>query len=271
MRTVTSPDGISIAYDQTGQGPALILVNGASSTRADAAHVAAALAPYFTVYTFDRRGRGDSGDTAPYAVAREVEDIAALIDVAGGAAFVFGHSSGAILALEAARALPETRITKLALYEPPFIIDDSHPPMPEGFVARLKGLIAAGRRGEAAVTFSAFVGLPAEMIAQMRQSPAWPAMEAAAPSLVYDAMICEDVQRGDPAALNKWTTTAVPTLVMDGAVFLGQPEPHAFMRHSADAIARILLNARRQTLDGQDHGPSDETLVPALHAFFLGE
>lgn len=268
MRTLISTDGTPIAYDQSGQGPALILVSGASSTRADAAPVAAALAPYFTVYAFDRRGRGDSGDTGPYAVAREVEDIAALADLAGGSAFVYGHSSGGILALEAARLAPGT-ITKLVIYEAPVIIDESHPPMPSGFVAHLKDLIASGRNGEASETFSAHIGLPAEMIAQMRQSPMWPRMEAMAPSLVYDATICEDVEQGDPAALNKWATVAIPTLVMDGTVFLGQQEPHAFMRHGADAIARALPNARRQTLDGQDHGPSNESLVPALRAFFL--
>lgn len=269
MPTVTSQDGTSIVYDQTGQGPALIVVNGASSTRADAAQVAAALAPYFTAYTFDRRGRGESGDTQPYTVAREVEDIAALIEVAGSSAFVFGHSSGAVLALEAARLLPAGKITKLALYEPPVIIDGSHPPMPPGFVAHLKDLIAQGRNGDASEAFSAYVGIPPEMIAMMRQSPAWPAMQAAAPSLVYDATICEDVQQGDPASLEKWATVATPTLVIDGTLFPGQPEPHAFMRHGANALARVLPNATRQTLDGQDHGPSDKTLVPALRAYFL--
>ena len=245
-------------------------MNGASSTRADAAHVAAALAPYFTVYTFDRRGRGDSGDTQPYAVAREVEDIAALADLAGGSAYVFGHSSGAILSLEAARLLPAGKIAKLAVYEPPVIIDDSHPPMPPDFVAHLKVLIAEGRNGDASEAFSGFVGIPPEMIAMMRQSPMWPAMQASAPSLVYDATISEPVEQGDPTALEKWATVTTPTLVMDGTVFLGQPAPHAFLRHGADAIAHVLPNARRQTLDGQDHGPSDESLVPALRAYFLG-
>jgi pimeloyl-ACP methyl ester carboxylesterase len=269
MGTVTSHDGTTIVYDQSGQGPALILVGGAGSTRRDAASVAAALAPYFSVYAFDRRGRGESGDTAPYAVAREIEDIAALIDKAGGSANVFGHSSGGILALDAAQSLPADKITKLAVYEPPVIIDDTHSAMPEGFVAQLKELISNGRRGEASETFSRFVGLPEEMIAMMRQSPAWPAMEANAPSLVYDATISEPVEQGDLDALNKWATIATPTLVMDGTVFLGRPEPHAFLRHGADAIARVLPNASRQTLEGQDHGAANDVLVPALHAFLL--
>src|SRR5215475_1777814 len=125
MTTVVSKDGTPIAFDQVGQGPALMLVSGASATRADEASMAAALATYFTVFAYDRRARGDSGDTRPYAVEREVEDLEALIDEAGGSAFVFGHSSGAALTLEAARLLPG-KITKLALYEPPFVVDETH-------------------------------------------------------------------------------------------------------------------------------------------------
>jgi pimeloyl-ACP methyl ester carboxylesterase len=269
MRTVTSKDGTRIAFDQSGQGPALMLVSGASATRADEAHVAAALAPHFTVFAFDRRARGDSGDTRPYAVEREVEDLEALIDQAGGAAFVFGHSSGAVLALEAARLLP-TKITKLALYEPPFVIDETHAPMPDDFAAHLDELVASGRRGEAAERFMTFVGTPAEMVAQMRQSPMWPHMESVAQSLVYDATLMEETEQGSPDPLRKWASVTIPTLVMDGTVFMGQEGPHAFMRHGADALASVLPNAQRLTLEGQDHGPSDETLAPALRVFFLG-
>jgi pimeloyl-ACP methyl ester carboxylesterase len=221
------------------------------------------------VFAYDRRARGDSGDTRPYAVEREVEDIEALIDEAGGSAFVFGHSSGAILALEAARLLP-TKITKLALYEPPFIIDDSHAPAPEGFAAHLDELVASGRRGDAAESFMTFVGTPAEMVAQMRQSPMWPHMEAVAQSLVYDATIAEGVERGDPAPLRKWASVTVPALVMDGTVFFGRAEGHEFMRHGADELATILPHAQRRILEGQDHGPADDVLVPALKAFFIG-
>jgi pimeloyl-ACP methyl ester carboxylesterase len=266
---VTSKDGTRIALDRFGEGPALILVCGASATRADEAHVAAALVPYFTVYAYDRRARGDSGDTRPYTVAREVEDLEAVIDEAGGAAFVFGHSSGAALTLEAARLLPG-KMTKLALYEPPFVIDETHAPMPDGFPAYLDELVAEGRRGKAAERFMLFVGTPAEMVAQMRQSPLWPHMESVAQSLVYDATIMEDTEKGSPEPLKKWASVAVPTLVMDGTVFMGQEEPHAFMRHGADALAAVLPNVQRRTLEGQDHGPSNETLVPALRAFFIG-
>jgi pimeloyl-ACP methyl ester carboxylesterase len=176
MRTVTSKDGTTIAYDQSGEGPALIIVNGASATRGEGASLADLLAPGITVIAYDRRGRGDSSDTAPYAVAREVEDIAALLDAAGGSGYVMGHSSGAVLALEAARQLPG-KISKLVMYEPPFIIDDSRPPAPADYEAHLEGLIAAGRRGDAMDYFMRYVGTPEEMIAGMRQSPYWPAME----------------------------------------------------------------------------------------------
>lgn len=269
MRKVTSKDGTPIAFDQSGQGPALILVAGASVTRRDEASLAAALAPNFTVFAYDRRGRVDSGDTAPYAVEREVEDIEALINEAGGRAFVFGHSSGAILALEAARLLP-TKITKLALYEPPFIVDDSRPPAPANFVQHLTDLITSNRRGEACEYFMAQVGLPAAMLAQMRQSPMWPGLEAVAPTLVYDAIITGDTQSGDPSSLEKWSSVTVPTLVMDGTVFLGSEEKHAFMRSGAQAITKILPDAQHRTLPGQDHGPADDVLAPALKAFFIG-
>lgn len=269
MPTVTSKDGTCIAFDRSGSGPALILVAGASATRADEAPLAAALAPYFTLFAYDRRARGDSGDTRPYTVEREVEDVNALIAEAGGSVFLFGHSSGAALALEAARLLPDT-IAKLALYEPPFVVDDTHAPMPEGFPAQLDALVAAGQQGEAAARFMTFVGMPGEVVAQMRQSPVWVHMESVAQSLVYDATIMEDTEKGSPEPLKKWASVAVPTLVMDGTVFMGRPDAHAFMGHGADALADVLPNAQRRTLEGQDHGPTNEALVPMLQEFFLG-
>lgn len=269
MKTITSKDGTSIAFDQSGEGPALIVVAGASATRLDEASIAAALAPDFTVFAYDRRGRGDSGDTSPYAVEREVEDIESLIDAAGGSAFVFGHSSGAVLALEAARLLPPTTITKLALYEPPFIIDDSRSPAPPDFSTHLQELVASGRRGDAVEAFMSFVGTPRDMLAGMRQSPWWPQMEANAQSLVYDAAIVQDVEQGDPASLRKYASVAAPTLVMDGTMIFGSTDGHAFMRHGADALAGVLPHAQRRTLEGQDHGPADDVLAPALKAFFL--
>jgi pimeloyl-ACP methyl ester carboxylesterase len=231
--------------------------------------VATALSPYFTVFAYDRRGRGASSDTAPYTVEREVDDIEALIDEARGAAFLFGHSSGAVLALEAARLLPD-KVTRLAVYEPPFIIDDSHAHAPEDFSSQLDNLIASGHRGQAVETFMRFVGTPEEMVVQMQQSPLWSQMEALAQSFVYDASIVEDTERGDPASLRKWESTEVPTLILDGTLFMGRPERHAFMRHGADELASVMPHAHRRTLEGQDHGPTSEVLVPALWEFFLG-
>jgi pimeloyl-ACP methyl ester carboxylesterase len=269
MHTITSKDGTRIAFDRDGDGPALVLVGGASTTRVDLAPLAMALAPFFTVLAYDRRGRGDSGDTAPYAVEREVDDIEALVDATGGSAFLFGHSSGAVLALEAARLLPY-KVTKLAIYEPPFIIDDSHPHVPADFSTQLAGLVSSGQRGEAVAAFMRFVGTPEEMVVQMRQSPIWPHMEASAQSFVYDVTIVEDTERGDPASLRKWESTQVPTLILDGTVFMGSAEAHAFMRHGADELAGIIPYGYRRTLEGQDHGPASEVLVPALWEFFLG-
>src|SRR5437660_11048540 len=175
MKAVRSTDGTMIAYDRLGEGPALILVTGATATRTDAAGVAARLAEYFTVFAYDRRGRGERTDTVSYAVELEVEDIGALIAESGGSAFVFGHSSGAILALEAARLLSPTQLTMLAIYEPPLMVKESHPRLPADYVSHLNDLIAAGQRGEAVEYFlTTAMKMPAEAVTQMRNSPMWP-------------------------------------------------------------------------------------------------
>jgi pimeloyl-ACP methyl ester carboxylesterase/DNA-binding transcriptional ArsR family regulator len=264
MRTVISKDGTALAFDQSGQGPALILVAGATATRLAEAALSAHLAPHFTVLAYDRRGRGDSGDTPPYAVEREVEDLEALITEAGGSAFVFGHSSGAVLALEAARLLPG-KIKKLAMYEPPFIIDDSRPPVPQDYVPHLNELIAAGRRGEAVEYFMTDAMLvPAEMVAQMRNSPMWPQIEAVAHTIPYDGTIMGDTMSGNPSTIRKWASVTVPTLVMVGGA------SHAFFHNGTQTLVDILPNAQYRRLPGQDHGPADEVLTPALVEFFKG-
>jgi pimeloyl-ACP methyl ester carboxylesterase len=266
MHTVTSRDGTTIAFDRAGEGPAIIMVDGALGQRAfnpTAAQLAALLAPRFTVYYYDRRGRGESGDTAPYAVEREVDDLAALIDAAGGSAFVVGVSSGAVLALDAAaRGLA---ITKLALYEPPFIVDDSRPPLPDDYVSQLNVLVSAGRRGDAVEYFmTQAVGLPAEFVAPMRLEPFWPALEAVAHTLAYDGTIMGDTMSGNPLPAERWASVTVPTLVIDGGA------SDAFMHHGAQALADILPNARRRTLEGQMHNVAAEALAPVLDEFFAG-
>lgn len=262
METVISRDGTAIAFERSGQGPALILVNGALSTRIAGAQLAARLAPHFTVFAYDRRGRGDSGDTKPYAVECEIEDMEALIDLAGREAFVFGHSSGAILSLEAALMLP-TKITKLALYEPPFIIDDSRPLPPPDYVTHLDELIATNRRGDAVTYFMTMVvGTPAPQVTQMQNMPMWAAMEAAAPTLPYDSTISQAVTTGSPLPLRKWASVAIPALVMDGGA------SPAFMHHAAEALTAILPDAQHRRFPGQSHSPANDLLVPVLVDFF---
>ncbi len=264
MNTARSKDGTTIVYDRVGEGPALILVTGATATRADAVHAAESLGRYFTVFAYDRRGRGDSGDTAPYAVEREIEDIDALITEAGGSAFVFGHSSGAILALDAARVIADTRLTKLAVYEPPLMVAEHHPRLPKDYVEHLNALIADGRRGEAVEYFmTAAIGIPPEAVAQMRQSPMWPKLEAVAPTIAYDGAITIDTSVGSPLPLKKWASIQIPVLVMSG----GKSFP--FMPEAAQALTEVLPHAQYRHFPEEDHGIKDEVLVPALAGFFL--
>jgi pimeloyl-ACP methyl ester carboxylesterase len=263
MNTVTSSDGTTIAFDRAGEGPPLVLVGGALSDRAAAGSLTEALAPRFTVFAYDRRGRGDSGDTAPYAVEREIEDLEALVGETGGSAFVFGHSSGAALALEAtARGLP---ITKLALYEPPFIIDDGHEPLPDDYVERLTELAASGRRGDAVEYFlTSGPGVPPEVVAGMRSEPFWAGMEKIAHTLAYDGMVMGDTMSGRPLPADRWTSVTVPTLVLDG------DQSPDWARNSVAALADLLPNAERRSLEGQDHGAAPEVLAPVLVDFLLG-
>jgi pimeloyl-ACP methyl ester carboxylesterase len=264
MEEAISMDDTTIAFDRSGEGPPIVIVGGALGDRTAAPELTSLLARRFTVIAYDRRGRGDSGDTAPYAVDREVEDIEALIVAAGGQASVYGHSSGAVLALEGARTLPH-RITKLALYEPPLIVDDSRAPLPEDFVTRLDALISANRRGDAVDYFlTTGPGMPAEVVAGMRQEPFWASLESIAHTLAYDGTIVRDATGGSPAQLRRWASVGVPTLVMDGGA---SPD---WIRNAAMALTEVLPDAQRRTLEGQDHGPDSKLLAPELEAFFAG-
>jgi pimeloyl-ACP methyl ester carboxylesterase len=259
MPTVTSRDGTTIAFDRSGAGPALILVDGAlcSRTFGPMGGLAQQLAPRFTVYTYDRRGRGESGDTAPFAVEREVEDLDALIAAAGRAACVHGTSSGAMLALEAACRLPD-RITKLALYEPPLSVDEEGVRRFKGYRARLDELIAAGRRGDAVELFMRFVGTPDDAVAAMRQAPMWPLFEAVAPTLAYDAAAMGD----SSVPTDRASAVAVPTLVMAGGA------SPAWMQQAAREVADAAPHARYRVLDGQTHEVASEAIAPVLAEFF---
>jgi pimeloyl-ACP methyl ester carboxylesterase len=258
---VFSKDGTAIGFDRLGDGPALILIDGALCYRGigETGKLANLMAQHFTVFTYDRRGRGASSDTAPYAVEREVEDIEALLNEAGGTASVWGTSSGAVLALEAATRLKG--IKKLALYEPPFIVDDSRATTEYDW-ARIGEAVAADRRGDAVTIFLKSVGLPSFFIALMRLMPMWSKLQAIAHTLPYDGAIVRDNQRGKPLPSGRWASITVPALVMDGG------NSPAWMRHGNESLASVLPNAQYRTLEGQTHMLKPKVHAPLLVEFF---
>jgi pimeloyl-ACP methyl ester carboxylesterase len=260
MATIRSRDGTRIAFDAAGTGSPLVLVDGAFGSRVfgPMPQLAPHLAKDFTVFTYDRRGRNESGDTPPYAVAREVEDLAALIDTAGGSAFVYGISSGATLALEAAAAgLP---ITKLALYEPPYTASGG-PRKAVDAVKTLEEVISSGRRGDAVEFFmTRIIGMPAEGVAPLRQSPYWPAMEAVAHTLIYDVIIMGD----NTVPVRRLAAITVPTLVMNGE------NTSLPLARAAHAVTNALLHARHLVLEGQTHDVAPQVIAPILRDFFTG-
>jgi pimeloyl-ACP methyl ester carboxylesterase len=267
MGTVLSVDGTAICFDAWGDGQPLIMIDGATSYRAVSqihAQVGALLREEFRVYSYDRRGRGESGDTAPYAVQREIEDLAALIADAGAPAFVGGVSSGAVLALEAAAAgLP---IARLALFEPPFVVDDSRPPVPADYVQRLDACIADGRPGDAVELFmTGAVGMPAEYVGGMRQSPFWPALEAIAHTIAYDGRVMGPTMSGAPLPADRWAAVSMPTLVMYGR----GTEP--WLISAARALADLLPAASLQAVEGAQHYVTAEVLAAALRQFASAE
>jgi pimeloyl-ACP methyl ester carboxylesterase len=259
MNTVTSADGTAIVYETRGKGPAVIVVDGAMSLRQSKTQLAELLATSFTVVSYDRRGRGDSGDTRPYGVAREVEDIAALIDTVGGQASVYGHSSGASLALEAAAQLGG-QVARLALYEAPHTDDPADRKPWATYIAQLTETLAAGRNGDAVALFMRFVGMSDEQIAGMRQAPFWPGMEAVAPTLAYDHTGVLGPDRAVPAA--RAARVATPTLVMYGDASF------PFMRETAEKLTRAMPGARLHVLAGQTHDVDQALLAPVLAEFF---
>jgi len=258
---VTSKDGTRIAYDKVGKGPAVVVVSGALSTRSGGAELAQLLASNFTVYNYDRRGRGDSGDGKPYSVQREVEDLEAVIDAAGGTAHVYGKSSGAALALQAASSLG-SKVRKLALYEAPYSEAEGAANEWRAFRSRIDELLAAGRKAAAVTQFMKFVGAPDEAITKMKASPAWPAMETMAPTLAYDNAVLGD-DRSVPVATA--AKIRAVTLVMDGSA---SQAPMPFMRLTADKLAKVIPNAKRLTVEGQAHDVSAKALAPILLKFF---
>src|SRR5215468_99648 len=263
MPAVTSSDGTTIGYDVQGSGPALVIVDGALTARKSdsKSELMDALSAQLTVASYDRRGRGESGDTAPYSVAREIEDLAAVIGRVGGAAALYGHSSGGCLALEAALALGTGTVSKLAMYEAPYDDDPAMRAAWQAYLTDLGAALAEGRNGDAAALFMAFVGMPAEQIAAMRAAPFWAGIEAIAPTLAYDhTTLLAD--RSVP--VGRASQIAVPTLLMYGEK--GAP----FMAESARTLQQAIPGAGLRGLAGQDHNVSPQALAPALAAFVAG-
>jgi len=264
MPTVQSKDGTAIAYDRTGSGPALILVDVALCFRrfGPSHDLAPMLASRFTIYSYDRRGRGESGDTQPYAVDREVEDIEALIGAAGGHAMLYGVSSGAALALEAASRL--RGVDKLMLYEAPFIVDDSRGPLTSDYWGRISDAVKANHRGKALALFMRAVGVPGPAIFVMRLTPIWKKLKPVAHTLPYDGALVSENQRGRPLTARRWQSATMPTLVADGG------KSPAWMRNATKALADALPNATYRTLPGQTHMVKADAHVPVIMEFLLG-
>ena len=260
MNTLSSQDGTTIAYDQGGEGPALILVDGALTVHSSGsgAELARLLAPRFTVYGFDRRGRGGSGDTPPYAVDREIDDIEALTDHAGGSAYLYGHSSGGPLAMRAAIRLG-SKVTKIAMYEPPYNNDPGAQEPWSQYLKELRQILAEGRRGDAVALFMGFVGTPAEQIDGMRRAPFWPGLEAVAPTLAYDHAAILGEPWSVPTELA--ARVRVPALVITGDA--GLP----FMPDAARTLSRAIPQGQLRMLAGQTHDVDPGVLAPVLAEF----
>ncbi len=263
MDTVSSRDGTTIAYEKAGDGPALILVDGALTVHSsgDKAELVKLLAPHFTVYGYDRRGRGASGDTQPYAVDREIDDIEALIDCAGEPVFLYGHSSGATLALRAAARLGG-RVSKIVLYEAPHNGDPAAQRSWDEYLRELEQLLDDGRGGDAVALFMRFVGMPGEQVDAMRRAPFWPGMQAIAPTLAYDHAAIIGEQWAPPTDLA--AGVSVPALAIAGDASL------PFMPGTAQALGNAMPLGHVLVLEGQTHNVDPAVLAPVLIDFLAG-
>lgn len=267
MSTVISKDGTTIGYDKIGTGPAVILVGGATQYRGtdqQTPEFGRLMSGERAVIIYDRRGRGESGDTQPYAVAREVEDIAALIEMAGGKASLYGGSSGCALALEAAQA--GLAIDKLVLYEPPFVVDDTWGRPPKDYLERLAEFRRNGdKAGALTYFFTASIHMPPEAVEGMKQSPFWQMLEPVGHTIEYDALCMgKEAIEGGLAETQRWNKVLQPVLVVDGDASF------PFMAGAANVVAKVLKNASRKTLAGQDHGPAPEVIAPVVLEFLRG-
>lgn len=264
MPFATSKDGTQIGYSSVGSGPALILVDGAMCWRASgpAGPLAEQIKDRFAVYTYDRRGRGESGNTLPYATAREVEDLDAVIAAAGGSAMVYGISSGAALALEAARS--GSAISRMVLYEAPFIVDGTRPPLGEDYAREMDRLLAAGDGAGAVRHFMRKgVQVPAFAVLMMGVMGVIRKLTPVAPTLAYDAALTVPYQRGTPLPQGHWASATMPVLCIGGG------KSDAWMQNAQRAIAAALPHATHKTLEGQNHMVAPQAIAPMI-AEFLG-
>jgi pimeloyl-ACP methyl ester carboxylesterase len=252
MDKVQSIDGTPIALDRSGAGPALVLVVGAFSDRSSTKTLARGLGSTFSVFEYDRRGRGDSGEAGPYSIQREVDDLAAVMEAAGGSAYLFGHSSGGALVLEAAAGGVPVRA--LTVYEPPYTEGPSHE-----FATRLADMAAAGRKSDAAEAFLALLGTPPEVLKQMKAGPYWKHMESFAHTLAYEVGLCND----GSVPVDRLAKISVPTLALAGGA------SPAWAGEGAHAIAAAVQKGQARVLEGQGHGVADDVLIPVLTEFFL--
>lgn len=260
--SVVSQDGTRIVFDRAGEGPAVILVGGGLDDRNSTTAgrpLAAPLSRTCTVYAYDRRGRGESGDTQPYAVAREVEDLAVLIEEAGGSAMVYGMSAGCALAIEAAAS--GLSIGKLALYEPPFAPPLTAGPLPE-YAKTLNTLLAEGRRSDALILFMRRAGLPDPLIEQIRESPQFEYAQTLAPSLAYDSLVMNDMN-GALVPADRLARIDVSTRVFVGGASLD------WWHDTARAVVDALPDGSYEIVEDQTHDVNPEILAPVLSKFFL--
>lgn len=264
-RFATSADGTRIAYDTNGTGAALVIVEGAMCQRSmgAAANVRESLGEHFTVHAYDRRGRGESGaGETPYDVQREVEDLAAVIAATGGTPYVFAASSGGVLALEAART--GVPMEKLAVYEAPLIVDDTHAPHDPTLAEQVERLVAAGDHGGAVKLFMRTVGAPAPMVAIMPLLPVWKKLTGIAHTLVHDFRIVLPLAQGRPLPAGYYADVKPETLVLAGG------KSPTYMRNSQAAIVAQLPHGRLQTLPRQTHMIRARATTPALLDHFAG-
>jgi pimeloyl-ACP methyl ester carboxylesterase len=265
MDTVTSADGTQIAYDRYGEGPAVILVNGALGYRKfkTMEQIATALAEYCTVINYDRRGRGESGPAGPASVEREVEDIGALIEVVGGRASLWGYSSGSALALRAAASgLP---VEKLVLYEAPFKTDPDAKFPRDDYAARLEPLIAADDRMGAAKHFMRNLGMPGPMVSVMSLVPMFRRFGANGHTLMFDYLALGDQNmHGSPLRAEEWAPVTCPTLVVYGS------KTYPSLKHASRSLADVLSNAALRELPGQKHAVKPSVIVPVIAEFVAG-